>query len=105
MKKLVLLFGMALGIYFTNPAVAMQSRTENVVVVDDEKEKIDPDDLPKAVKKTLREHSDYQQWMVDQAWVVKLKGKMKYYEIHLKKGEEQKIINLDKDGKTVEPQL
>lgn len=80
---------------FSVNAAAIQQTT---VVEQQEKEKINPEDLPEAVQSALKGDS-YQEWSISEAYFIK---SSEQYEVQLKKDEETKTVKFDKDGKVVD---
>ncbi len=72
-------------------------KTGIVISVVEEKVKINPEELPDAVKKTLAT-DEYKDWTVSAAYVYK---ESQTYEVEVKKGEETKTFKFDKEGKLV----
>ena len=71
------------------------------IVTMQEKVEIKPQELPEAVKTTLR-NGTYQSWQIQQAFTVTADGGEQIYELTLSKGEESQTVKLDKDGKVIE---
>jgi hypothetical protein len=69
------------------------------VNADQDETPVKPEDLPAAVKATLAT-DEYKEWQILTAHLVKKDG-LEVYKINLKKGEETKLVKLDKDGKPV----
>ncbi len=78
-------------------ATTIASDANNRVVVQDEKEKINADQLPETVKTTLS-GEEYKDWTVSAAYHLKSSDQ---YEVELSKDGETKTVKLDKDGKVI----
>jgi competence protein ComGC len=74
------------------------SAVVNLVEQQDEKVKINKEDLPAAVKKTL-EGAAYTGWAIQEAYHNKTKDS---YELNVKKGDEVKTLKFNKDGSEIE---
>ncbi|HYG15952.1 MAG TPA: hypothetical protein VEC12_09385 [Bacteroidia bacterium] len=98
MKKSILILAAIFTLGLAADAATV-STVNYAVENNDEKVKITAEELPQAVKDVLA-GADYKDWSVSEVYLVKATAE--YYEISLKKGEETKVVNLDKDGKTVE---
>ena len=99
MKKSILILAAVFSLGMTAGAATI-SAVSYAVENNDEKVKITAEELPQPVKDVLA-GAEYKDWSVSEVYLVK--ATPEYYEINLKKGEETKVVNLDKDGKTVEP--
>ena len=98
MKKVI--FVLSLMVIASVGFVSAASSTNNSAaysILQDEKEKIKPEELPEPVKTTLN-GDEYKGWLVQTAYRVKAKD---VYEIELKKGAETKTLRFDKEGKVV----
>lgn len=94
MRKLFFVF--AAMCFVAAPAFAVVS-SDSYVVVQDEKVKITENELPEAVKSTLK-GEDYQEWSVNAVYHLKNADQ---YEVELTKEAETKTLKFDKDGKLV----
>lgn len=94
MKKLFFVF--AAACFVAAPAFAVVS-PDAYAVVQDEKVKITENELPEAVKSTLK-GEDYKDWSVNAAYHLKNADQ---YEVELKKEAETKTVKFDKEGKLV----
>jgi len=98
MKKVI--FVLSLMVIASVGFVSAASLTNNSAaysLLQDEKEKIKPEELPEPVKTTLN-GDEYKGWLVQTAYRVKAKD---VYEVELKKGAETKTLRFDKEGKVV----
>ncbi|PWJ58815.1 hypothetical protein CLV98_103182 [Dyadobacter jejuensis] len=59
------------------------------------------DELPEAVKSTLNS-SSFDGWKIEEAFRVTRDDQSKYYEVKLKKDEQQNIVRLEKDGQVID---
>jgi len=66
-----------------------------------QKVEVKPQELPEAVKTTLRNET-YQSWQIQHAFVITADGGDQVYELTLSKGEESQTVKLDKDGTVIE---
>jgi hypothetical protein len=101
MKKLMFVFAaMACSVVFVSAKVEAGSRTAQVsqATRQDEKVKIKADELPAAVKSTLK-GQDYSGWMIDAAYKYTA---TETYEVVLKQGTETATFQFDKEGKKIE---
>lgn len=94
MKKLFFVF--AAICFVAAPALAVVS-SDVSVVVQDEKVKITENELPEAVKSTLK-GEDYKTWSVNAVYHLKNADQ---YEVELKNEAETKTVKFDKEGKVV----
>lgn len=74
------------------PVATQQAATPQT----EEKTKLDPANLPDAVKSTLATEQ-YKSWQPTSAW--QLKAEPLFYVIELKKGDQTTLLKVDKDGK------
>jgi len=72
--------------------------TSIVNVIEDEKVKISPEELPDAVKTALNS-PDFTGWQINAAYKYTESG---MYEVELKNGAETTTVKFDQDGKQVE---
>ncbi|MCF0073708.1 hypothetical protein LZD49_24730 [Dyadobacter sp. CY261] len=84
----------------TNVDAARQSSTYIVVVAEQSKVTVRPEDLPEPVKSTLA--GSYSEWKVTSAYLVTRDDNSQYYEINIKRAEETSTLNLDKYGKKID---
>jgi len=105
MKKVILAVA-ALGIVgFTmvkaSPSTKNTRLTTTIAVADTaQKTPVKLEDLPPAVKTTLTT-DPVKQWTPTTAFLVK-SGNTEYYEINVKKDNQNQVIRIDKDGKVVQ---
>jgi hypothetical protein len=98
MKRLVIaivmLFSVSAVVFANNILPLNVAQT----VAQDDKEKIDPAQLPEPVKKAL-ESEDFSGWMINAAYIVKSTST---YEVELSNGTETQTVKFDKDGNVIE---
>lgn len=110
MKKLLIVVGIVSAGMLTTQAKEVVNIHENTFVLADttqqdsvKRTKVEINELPEAVKTTLQsEH--YQGWAVISAFFVEQKDVNPFYEITLKKDDEEelKIVKLTVEGKVIE---
>lgn len=115
MKKMMIVSAFALTICATAayaqdanvPAAPAQPATPVAIatqpgaaaaIQDEQKTKLDIGTLPESVKKTLASDT-YKDWQVATAW--EIKGTTTYYVLEMKKGDENMILKLNKEGKQI----
>lgn len=104
MKKLIVP-AFCLSLFFGSSAmVAANTMTENVVMLNDDGRKaVKPEELPEPVRKTLA-GTDYKGWTVKEAFVVNstvpgdATTPKTWYEVTVTNGKDSKQLNLNPDG-------
>lgn len=99
MKKLIL-SAFALSLVAVTTVNAQASTATAAATVQDSKTPVKIEDLPEAVKNTLKA-DEYKESIPTSANLVKENGN-EYYAIELKKGTETTTLKLDKEGKLVQ---
>lgn len=66
-----------------------------------DKVEVKPENLPAAVKATINSQA-FAGWKVTTAYLVTNQDNTQYYDLSVKKGNENARVKLDKDGKNVE---
>lgn len=97
----------ALLIMFVTLSVAQAQETQPapanddaVPAMQDDKVKIQPEDLPEAIKDAIDDDNDsYEGWQIDAAYHY---TKTDVYEVELKKGSESKMVKFDAEGNIIE---
>ena len=98
MKKVVFFLSLMMIASVGFVSVASPVSTDSgYSLLQDDKEKIKPEELPEQVKTTLN-GDEYKGWLVQTAYRIKSKD---VYEVELKKGAETKTLRFDKEGKVV----
>jgi hypothetical protein len=97
-KAFILCAALAAGIAVQVQANVIPSNNGAITVVQDDKVRIEADQLPETVQTALA-GDEYRGWMVDAAYFIKSKEN---YEVELKNGAESKTITFNKEGKKVE---
>jgi hypothetical protein len=99
MKKVIFaLLAFMLSASVVSAATLSSTLTSSVSVVDDDKVKIKPEELPEAVKAALNS-PDYTGWQIENAYKYTDKD---LYEVELKNGDEMVTLKFDASGKKVE---
>jgi hypothetical protein len=98
MKKVMFFLSLMLvaSVGFVSAASPVNTNSEYSLLQDD-KEKIKPEELPEQIKTALN-GDEYKGWLVQSAYRIKSKD---VYEVELKKGAETKTLRFDKEGKVV----
>lgn len=98
MKKMIVMAAALLSLGYVASAEVTRNeanKSDVSLIYQSDKVKISVEELPQAVKDTLE--LTYKGWKVGD--VYKVSGTNEYYSIELKKDNETKTVNLDKDGK------
>ena len=95
MKKISLILLMAFGVTASFASIPVSNSV--VSYLQEEKTKIKEEELPEAVKTTLK-GDDYKDWTISAAYSIKSTDQ---YEVELKKETETKVVRFDKDGKAL----
>lgn len=99
MKKIMFaLLAFAASFTVVNAAISVLPDQSTTITLQDERVKINPEELPDAVKAALNSE-DYTGWQISAAY--KYTGK-DMYEVELKNGDEVATVKFDKDGKKIE---
>lgn len=101
MKKVLFALLVMLVSFTVSQAQEVQpDAAQEVPVMQDDKVKIQPENLPEAIKDAIDDDNDsYQGWQISAAYHY---PKTDVYEIELTQGAESKMVKFDKDGNVIE---
>jgi hypothetical protein len=101
MKKLIISAVALTLISFASVHAAPVVENNSALTITQDKVSVKPDDLPAAVKATINSEA-FAGWKVVEAFLVTADDKTQYYDLSVKKGNENARVKLDKDGRNVE---
>ncbi|QRQ99684.1 hypothetical protein [Dyadobacter sandarakinus] len=77
-----------------------QTATTQVAKLKEDKVPVKPEELPEAIKKTIK-GEQFSGWKVKKAFLVTEDDKTQYYELQVANGDESARVKLDKNGNNV----
>jgi len=101
MKKLIVSAVALTLISFASVQANPVEKERTVTSINQDKVSVKPDDLPAAVKATISSEA-FAGWKVVEAFLVTADNKTQYYDLSVKKGNENARVKLDKNGRNVE---